>query len=104
MNQISSLTTVVFDNPRFISNRGVSYLSSLRQLNLLHLDGADINDDCIDFLIELRELRELSIENTGISSYGYDRLNSELPYCHVNWSPRGDDEETMADDDYYPDK
>ena len=78
--ELRSLVEVTFENPWNITDRGISHLTSLRELQILRLSGADITDACTDDLASMQELRELLIDRTGISSGNADYLNLHFPY------------------------
>ncbi len=68
-------------NSRFVGE--FSSLSGLSNLRYLDLEGIAVSDDHIDSLIKLKGLRELTVNNTRISTSGAAKLARALPNCRV---------------------
>ncbi len=68
-----------------LSNEGVEQLAALSYLESLHFSG-DANDECTQFLSGLRNLQELSIQGTQITDEGLTRLRglSRLKSVRLN--------------------
>ena len=56
----------------------------------MNLDGTAITDAAVDSLVQIKSLRELSLEQTQITAAGYARLQEALPECDITWTPAAD--------------
>ena len=72
-----------------ITDRGISKLSSLGQLEVLKLRQSFITDAAIDDLAALQSLVELDISGTHVTPEGFERLQRALPQCEIRYeNPR----------------
>lgn len=71
---------------------GISELSHLQILRIAENSG--VSDDAIESLVRLTELKELSIEGTGITAHGVSRIETLLPGCQVSSSEPAQRSET----------
>ncbi len=64
-----------------VSDAGVAMLATLPNLEVLWLSRCGLTDAAVSSLIQLRGLRELNVNFTGVSENGLARLRAALPAC-----------------------
>ena len=61
----------------------IHYLLSLRKLERLNLDGQPLTDACLEQIKGMTQLRELSLDETGVTGEGVMKLQDALPACQI---------------------
>lgn len=69
-----------------LSDDDVSHLCELRNLKFLGLRGWEVTDKSLSHLARLTNLQRLELVGTGITDEGFERLQSELPDCVIEFS------------------
>ncbi|WP_061250610.1 hypothetical protein [Leptospira interrogans] len=68
-----------------ITNKSCEYLSQLENLEYLHFaSGASFNDGCIDSIIKMKKLKELSLGFVYFTRPGVERLRKARPDLSLN--------------------
>ncbi|ULH27964.1 hypothetical protein [Leptospira weilii] len=68
-----------------ITNKSCEYLAQLENLEYLHFSGeASINDGCIDSIIKMKKLKELSLGIPFFTRPGVERLKKARPDLSLN--------------------
>jgi hypothetical protein len=80
----SPVRTLLLENCK-VTDKGVSYLSSLPELHALSLSGDNVTDACIPTLIKLKRLEGLALQNTKITPEGYAKLKAAFPAARIRY-------------------
>jgi hypothetical protein len=81
-------------SPTRVDDETLPSVARIKTLVSLGFSNAHITDAGLESLMDLRELRELQLENTLVTAEGVRRLKEALPSCRIDWSPRSPDEDT----------
>lgn len=63
------------------------HLASLPELRVLQLDGTQVTDKGLTYLLELHSLEELYLHETSVTVKGVADLQRELPNCTIEYGP-----------------
>ena len=67
-----------------VTVQGINQLKNLKNLTYLNLVRVKLNDELIDLLISMENLREIYLYETGLSEDSISRLTDERPKVFVN--------------------
>lgn len=83
ISQASALEELTLEQPQYIDDEGLRYLSGLTNLRSLSLRNATVTDAGLYHLEGLTNLTTLDLTGTQVTFVGVDRLRSVLPSCTV---------------------
>lgn len=86
-HQDIELREVSIDAPQPLLPSDLEPFAVARNLRILKLRFPEITDATIPFLSQLKQLTELNLEGSGISPAGYEKLKTALPDCQIQWKP-----------------
>ena len=66
-------------------NKNLALIKDLPALRELSLDSANVNDESVDTLASMQNLRVLNLYHTLITEAGLKRLKAALPNCAIIW-------------------
>ncbi len=74
--RLFAVRSVGFEDPTPINNEDVAKLAALPDIEELYLPGAQIDDEAAKSIAEMKKLRVLVIQNTGITDAGLEAISS----------------------------
>ncbi|MCC9605568.1 protein kinase [Blastopirellula sp. JC732] len=84
-NPNMQLCEVSIDAPQELLPTDLEPFAVARNLRKLEFRFPEITDATIPFLSQLKQLTELNLEGSGISQAGYEQLKTALPDCKIQW-------------------
>jgi len=66
-----------------VTHRGLQYLIGLPNLHGLFLDEVALDESCVDLLMQLKSLTELTVRNSGLTAEQLKGLRETLSDCHI---------------------
>ena len=84
LKPLQSLKTFHVANCRKITDKGIQYLSQLKNLHVLDVQGTSVTAGCAKYLKDLKYLTELSVTLTQKESVA---MINQLPHTKVVFSP-----------------
>lgn len=86
LGEIEHLTTLDLSESKLVDG-GLVNLKHMPKLQILRLDRTKSSDQCLQYLIKRRQLRELHLRDTNITRSGIEYLHEQLPEsCRVHWA------------------
>jgi hypothetical protein len=84
LSKFENLERLYLEGNKKVTVQGINQLKNLKNLTYLNLVRVKLNDELIDLLISMENLREIYLYETGLSEDSISRLTDERPKVFVN--------------------
>lgn len=84
LSKFENLERLYLEGNKKVTVQGINQLKNLKNLNYLNLVRVKLNDELIDLLISMENLREIYLFETGLNEDAISRLTEARPKVFVN--------------------